>query len=72
MYLTSVTSIRILRNKTRLREKKVGKKKDEKSGNKATIKNMFDQKIMNIGNTCDKNMLVSQRGHMQKCKNEVN
>ena len=50
MYLTSVTSIRILRNKTRLREKKVGKKKDEKSGNKATKKNMFDQQIMKIGN----------------------
>ena len=35
-------------NNTRLREKKVEKKnkkkKDEKSGNKATIKNMFDQK----------------------------
>ena len=48
MYLTSVTSTRILMNNTRLREKKVEKKnkkkKDEKSGNKATKKNMFDQK----------------------------
>ena len=41
-------------------KKKIRKKKTKKSGNKATEKNMFDEKKRRseiIGNTCDKNII---------------